>query len=142
MGQHRFAINANVYQDLDSIVLLLGLYSYIIYSAIVTVFKPQLKSQKALFIAAYMVPILMVGILLSCSLVMDLESYIRYQSNSSKKHISQPIFLRKSESGSAVCWLHHNYVWVYLGFVGVIIAGNMFANIRAIMIASKNNKMK
>ena len=111
-----------------------GIYSYIIYSAIVNIFAPFQKSQKYVYIMAYATPTLMVIILLSCSLALDLEAYIRYYDKNAPDELEV--------EQTATCWMNHNYVWIYLGFVAIIIAGNVFANIKVMIIANKNNKMK
>ena len=97
------------------------------------IFAPFQKSQKYVYILAYATPTLMVIILLACSLALDLGAYIR-------------VFPKNTPDGvepqSTTCWLSPNYVWIYLGFVAIIIAGNVFANIKAMIVASKNQKMK
>ena len=92
------------------------------------------KSQKYVYIIAYATPTLMVIILLSCSLALDLGAYIRYFD----KNAPDEVEVEKT----ATCWMKPNYVWIYLGFVAIIIAGNVFANIKAMMIANKNQKIK
>ena len=98
------------------------------------IFAPFQKSQKYVYILAYATPTLMVIILLACSLALNLEAYIRYFDKNTPDgvEVDQP----------ATCWLNHNYVWIYLGFVAIIIAGNVFANIKAMIVANKNQKMK
>ena len=83
---------------------------------------------------AYATPTLMVIILLACSLALDLGAYIRYFDKNAPDELElEP---------SATCWMKPNYVWIYLGFVAIIIAGNAFAYIKAIIVANKSAKMK
>ena len=100
------------------------------------IFAPFQKSQKYVYILAYATPTLMVIILLACSLALNLEAYIRYFDKNT------PDGVEVDPTGTATCWLSPNYVWIYLGFVAIIIAGNVFANIKAMIVASKNQKMK
>ena len=113
---------------------ILGIYSYIIYSAILNIFAPLQKSQKYVFIMAYAIPTLMVIILLSCSLALDLGAYIRYFDKNAPDEVEV--------EETATCWMKPDYVWIYLGFVAIIIAGNAFAYIKAIIVANKSAKMK
>ena len=111
-----------------------GIYSYIIYSAIVNVLAPFQKSAKFVYTIAYATPTLMVIILLACSLALDLGAYIRYFDKNAPDEVEV--------EETATCWMKPNYVWIYLGFVAIIIAGNVFANIKVMMIANKNTKIK
>ena len=98
------------------------------------IFGPFQNSKKYVYILAYATPTLLVIILLSCSLALDLGAYIRYF----EKNTPEGEDLEQT----ATCWMKPDYVWIYLGFVAIIIAGNVFANIKVMIIASKNNKMK
>ena len=83
---------------------------------------------------AYAIPTLMVIILLSCSLALDLGAYIRYFDKNAPDEVEV--------EETATCWMKPNYVWIYLSFVAIIIAGNVFANIKVMIIANKNNKIR
>ena len=83
---------------------------------------------------AYATPTLMVIILLFFSLVFDLGAYIRYLNQNA------PDELQMEET--ATCWINPNYVWIYLCFIAIIIAGNVFANNKVMILANKNQKIK
>ena len=83
---------------------------------------------------AYATPTLMVIILLACSLALDLGAYIRYFDKNAPDELElEP---------TATCWINPNYVWIYLCFIAIIIAGNVFANNKVMILANKNQKIK
>ena len=79
---------------------------------------------------AYATPTLIILYLLSCSLALDLEAYIRYY----KQNAHDEVELEQT----VTCWLNHDYIWIYLSFVAIIIAGNVYSIIRAMIIAKRN----
>ena len=95
-----------------------GIEGYFLYHSITRVFKRGTLYSLIYFIG-YGVPLCLVLAFFTASKLLSISAYVRfYQDNQ-----------------TPVCWLHEDYMWLFLAYIGMIVTFNIGVTARAVTAA-------
>ena len=96
-------------------LLIIGIEGYFLYHSITRVFKTGTLYVFIYFIG-YGVPLALVLSLFTISRFLGMDSYVRFY----------------GDDETPVCWLHEDFMWVFLAYVGMVLAFNIAVTARAV----------
>ena len=117
-----------------------GVEGYFLYKSVTQVFQKEAQVSYLVYVAAFMIPSMIITAVTSCSLVLDLELYIRFVFHFILGILSFYSF-REYEC-SVSCWFNESSIWIYLATVGLVLCWNIAVTVKAVSVAYKSSRVK